>query len=102
MFKSLEEVTSTSKPKIFIDGRGGVVGTKIYEWLSERDDLEFFLIDPDKRRDVEERRRFLNAADLVLLCLPEDTAQQAVELVENQIGRASCRKECRSRWSPYH
>ena len=20
----------------------------------------------------------------------------------NQIGRASCRKECRSRWSPYH
>ena len=83
MFKSLEEVTSTSKPKIFIDGRGGVVGAKIYGWLSERDDLEFLLIDPDKRRDVEERRRFLNAADLVLLCLPEDTAQQAVELVEN-------------------
>ena len=22
--------------------------------------------------------------------------------VENEIGRASCRKECRSRWSPYH
>ena len=21
---------------------------------------------------------------------------------ENEIGRASCRKECRSRWSPYH
>jgi len=21
---------------------------------------------------------------------------------EKQIGRASCRKECRSRWSPYH
>ena len=24
------------------------------------------------------------------------------ELRRAQIGRASCRKECRSRWSPYH
>ena len=23
-------------------------------------------------------------------------------LAEREIGRASCRKECRSRWSPYH
>src|SRR2546430_4553459 len=23
-------------------------------------------------------------------------------LIKEQIGRASCRKECRSRWSPYH
>src|SRR5256885_173638 len=26
----------------------------------------------------------------------------AVALLANEIGRASCRKECRSRWSPYH
>src|SRR5690348_3705431 len=25
-----------------------------------------------------------------------------VHQFENEIGRASCRKECRSRWSPYH
>src|SRR5215203_6796890 len=24
------------------------------------------------------------------------------EIVHYQVGRASCRKECRSRWSPYH
>ena len=29
---------------------------------------------------------------------PEDEEDQA----EEEIGRASCRKECRSRWSPYH
>ena len=28
------------RPKIFIDGKGGVVGAKIYELLSKRDDLE--------------------------------------------------------------
>ena len=55
----------------------------MYELLSRRDDLEFLIIDPDKRRDVEERKKFLNAADLALLCLPEDTAKQAVELIEN-------------------
>lgn len=73
----------TGKPKIFIDGKGGVVGAKIYELLSRRDDLEFLVIDPDKRRDVEERKKFLNAADLALLCLPADTAAQAVGLIEN-------------------
>ena len=24
------------------------------------------------------------------------------EVAKHEIGRASCRKECRSRWSPYH
>ena len=59
------------------------MGAKIYELLSKRDDLEFLIIDPDKRRDVEERKKFLNAADLVLLCLPEDTARETIPLVEN-------------------
>ena len=30
-----------------------------------------------------------------------DTAESACRLLD-EIGRASCRKECRSRWSPYH
>lgn len=76
-----------SKPKVFIDGKGGVVGARLYEQLSRRDDLEFLVIDPDKRRDVEERRRLLNGADLAILCLPEETAVQAVELVENPATR---------------
>ena len=35
------------KPKIFIDGKGGVVGAKIAAMLSRRDDLELLLIDPE-------------------------------------------------------
>ena len=34
------------KPKIFIDGKGGVVGAKIDALLSRRDDLELLLINP--------------------------------------------------------
>lgn len=46
-------------------------------------DLELLLIDEDKRKDTEERRKFLNAADLVFLCLPDAAAVEAVSLIEN-------------------
>ena len=78
------DVTGMGRPKIYIDGREGTTGLQIYERLGERDDVELLLIDEDKRKDVEERRRLLNAADLVFLCLPDDAAREAVSLVTNE------------------
>ena len=52
------------KPKIYIDGKEGTTGLQIYERLGGRDDIELLLIDEDKRKDIEERRKFLNAADI--------------------------------------
>ncbi len=75
------------KPKIYIDGREGTTGLQIYERLGGRDDLELLLIDEDKRKDTEERRRFLNAADIVFLCLPDAAARDAVSLIENETTR---------------
>lgn len=72
-----------SRPKIYIDGKEGTTGLQIYERLGERDDIELLLIDEDKRKNVEERRRLLNAADLVFLCLPDAAAREAVSLVTN-------------------
>ena len=72
------------KPKVYIDGKEGTTGLQIYERLGGRDDLELLLIDEDKRKDVEERRRFLNAADIVFLCLPDAAAKEAVSLIENE------------------
>lgn len=71
------------KPKIYIDGKEGTTGLQIYERLGGRDDLELLLISDDKRKDLTERKRFLNAADLVFLCLPDDAAKEAVSLIEN-------------------
>ncbi len=59
-----------NKPKIYIDGKEGTTGLQIYERLGTRDDIELLLIDEDKRKDTQERKKFLNAADLVFLCLP--------------------------------
>ena len=71
------------RPKIYIDGKEGTTGLQIYERLGARDDLELLLIDEEKRKDTEERRKLLNAADIVFLCLPDAAAREAVSLIEN-------------------
>ena len=72
-----------SKPKVYIDGKEGTTGLQIYERLSARQDIELLLIDEDKRKDARERGKLLNAADLAFLCLPDQAAREAVELVAN-------------------
>jgi N-acetyl-gamma-glutamyl-phosphate reductase len=71
------------KPRIYIDGQEGTTGLQIYERLGGRDDIELLQIDPDKRKDAAERKKLLNAADLVILCLPDDAAREAVAMIEN-------------------
>jgi len=71
------------KPKVYIDGREGTTGLQIYERLGTRTDIELLLIDSDKRKDTEERKKYLNAADIVFLCLPDAAAIEAVGLIEN-------------------
>ena len=72
-----------SNPKVFIDGQEGTTGLQIYDRLGAREDIELLRIDEDKRKDVAERKKLLNAADLVFLCLPDDAAVEAVSLIEN-------------------
>ena len=73
----------SNKPKVYIDGKEGTTGLQIYERLGVRDDIELLLIDEDKRKDTDERKKFLNAADLVFLCLPDAAAIEAVSLIDN-------------------
>lgn len=71
------------KPKVYIDGKEGTTGLQIYERLGRRSDIDLLLIDGDKRKDTAERRKLLNAADIVFLCLPDAAAKEAVTLIEN-------------------
>ena len=71
------------KPKVYIDGKEGTTGLQIYERLGGRQDIELLLIDEEKRKDPAERKKFLNHADLVFLCLPDAAAREAVAMIDN-------------------
>jgi len=69
--------------KIFIDGAAGTTGLEIRERLAGRSDLSVIALDETQRKDAAARKAALNAADLVILCLPDDAAREAVSLIEN-------------------
>jgi len=71
------------KPKIYIDGQSGTTGLQIFDRIGARSDLELLRIDENKRHDSEERRKYLNMADIVFLCLPDDGAREAVSMIDN-------------------
>lgn len=71
------------KPKVYIDGKEGTTGLQIYDRLAARGDIELLLIEEEKRKDREERKKLINQSDIVFLCLPDAAAVEAVELAEN-------------------
>ena len=70
--------------KVFVDGREGTTGLRIIDRLKNRKDIELMLISEDKRKDSEERRKYLNSCDIAFLCLPDNAAIEAVSMVENE------------------
>ncbi len=69
--------------RIFIDGEAGTTGLQIRQRLSGRHDLTFLSLGEAERKDPARRAEQLNAADLVILCLPDAAAREAVALIEN-------------------
>ena len=72
-----------SRTKVYIDGQSGTTGLQIHGRIEAREDLRLLRISDERRHEVKERRKFLNDADIVFLCLPDEGARQAVSLVEN-------------------
>lgn len=68
---------------VFVDGQEGTTGLQINEYLAQRSDVEVLKIDADKRKDLIERKRLINASDITFLCLPDEAAKESVSLVEN-------------------
>ncbi|NYH17550.1 N-acetyl-gamma-glutamyl-phosphate reductase uncommon form [Paraburkholderia bryophila] len=70
--------------KVFVDGQEGTTGLKIFEYLSQRADVEILRIEEAKRKDIEERRRLINASDVTFLCLPDVASRESASLVDNE------------------
>lgn len=68
---------------IFIDGGVGTTGIEIGDRLAGRPELSLITLAEKDRKDAAARRDALNAADIVILCLPDDAAREAVALIDN-------------------
>ncbi|HMT42766.1 N-acetyl-gamma-glutamyl-phosphate reductase [Sphingorhabdus sp.] len=68
---------------LFIDGAVGTTGLEIADRLSGRSEFAQIILPEDKRKDTAARREALNDADLVILCLPDDAAIEAVAMIAN-------------------
>jgi N-acetyl-gamma-glutamyl-phosphate reductase len=69
--------------RVFIDGAHGTTGLEIAERLAGRPGLDLISLDDERRKDTEARRDAINAADVVILCLPDDAARESVALIDN-------------------
>ena len=69
--------------KVFIDGSVGTTGLRIFERLAHRTDLQILSLPEEKRKDAAARKEMLNSVDLAFLCLPDDAAREAVQMIEN-------------------
>lgn len=73
----------SSQARIFIDGAAGTTGLEIRERLAGRPELSLMVLPEAERKNPAARKAALNAADVVILCLPDEAAKEAVALIDN-------------------
>ena len=69
--------------KVFIDGKAGTTGLRIYERLQLRNDIQLMTLSEEDRKKPECRKAMLNSCDIAFLCLPDDASREAVAMIEN-------------------
>ena len=87
--------------KVFIDGEAGTTGLQIRARLEQRRDIVLLRLPETARKDPAARAEMLNAADVSILCLPDQAAREAVALIENPDARvidASTAHRCHPDW----
>ncbi len=68
---------------IFIDGREGTTGLRIFERLAERKDINMIILPDEERKDAARRADAINSCDLAFLCLPDAAAKESVSFIKN-------------------
>ena len=73
------------KVKVCIDGSSGTTGLRIADRLAERPEIELLSISAEGRKDVHERAKVINSADLAFLCLPDAASKEVLPLLRPDV-----------------
>lgn len=71
--------------KVFIDGRAGTTGLRIYDRLEQRDDIELIVLSEEDRKKDECRKEAINSSDISFLCLPDAASIEAVAMANPDV-----------------
>jgi N-acetyl-gamma-glutamyl-phosphate reductase len=77
---------TANKPAIFIDGEAGTTGLEIRRMAEAVPGLEVKSVAPAERKDPRARLALMRQVELVVLCLPDAAAKEAVALVDSLPG----------------
>lgn len=70
--------------KVFIDGKEGTTGLRIYDRINTLKDIELITLPEELRKDASARKEAINSSDITFLCLPDAAAKESVSLAENE------------------
>lgn len=76
-------MTQHANKFIFIDGEAGTTGLEIRNRLKQLPELKVLSLDPQKRKDPKARADIMQEADLVILCLPDEAAKDAIQILDS-------------------
>ena len=71
--------------KVFIDGSQGTTGLRIFDRLSDRDDIKLITLSEELRKDPDARKDAINSSDITFLCLPDAAAIEAVSVANKNV-----------------
>ena len=69
---------------IFIDGKDGTTGLRIFDRLAGRADVNLITLEESRRKDPAARQECIHAADVAILCLPDAAARESVALAQEK------------------
>jgi N-acetyl-gamma-glutamyl-phosphate reductase len=82
--KTSSKISHTTKmPSVFIDGEVGTTGIEIRDRLAKLETVVVKSIAHEKRKDLKARQAMMKEVDLVILCLPDEAAKEAVALADD-------------------